>query len=342
MRATATAASAVAVFLFTAPPLHAQSLRSDLSAGPELLFFEANSVSQGSFAARASGGLSWTTRSSSLVFAIEPRAGLRFLSFEGHTSSELIADLLASLGSNRRAGRLRWQLGVRGKLRDLSDPPKLPVYLEPGRGESWADAVLGLPVGGGFTVEARGSAGLIRYSPDEWRVLDRNGALGALSVSHALGPGAARFTVAVAGEEYTDPLSFDREDSRWGLRVDWATAATVFLQLEAGLTWSYSNIAGFDYRSQRAALLLSAPLAGASVQIYSGVALKKYTNPGPPDALVAPSDRDTGSFIILQATQPLGSGTSLHLRGEWSRSETGFRDQYFQRLGLSALFSFRR
>jgi hypothetical protein len=326
MRAAATAACVVAAFTFTAP-LPAQSLRSDLSAGPELLFFEANSVSEGSFAARASGGLFWTTRSSSIAFAVEPRVGLRFLSFEEHTSSELIADLVASLGSNPRAGRLRWQVGVRGKLRDLTDPPELPVYLEPGRSEGWADAVVGLPVGAGFTVEARGSAGLVRYTPAEWRVLDRNGALGALSVNHGLGPGVARFTVAVGGEEYTDPLAFNREDSRWGLRFDWATAETVFLQLEGGLAWGYSNIAGYDYRSQRAALLLSAPLGSASLQVYSGIALKKYTDPGPPDALVAPSDRDTGSFVIVQATRSLGSRTGLHLRGEWSRSETGLRFQ---------------
>ncbi|MGD2217674.1 MAG: hypothetical protein PVJ64_13045, partial [Gemmatimonadales bacterium] len=231
MHAAARAASVVAAFLFAAP-LQAQSLRSDLSAGPELLFFEANSVTEGSFAARASGGLVWTTRSSAVVFAVEPRAGLRFLSFEEQTSSELIADLMASLASSARAGRLRWQVGVRGKLRDLADPPELPVYLEPGRGEAWADAVVGLPVGRGWTVEARGSAGLVRYRPSEWRVLDRNGALAALSVNHALGPGRARFTASVGGEEYTDRFAFDREDSRWGLRVDWATAETIFLQLE--------------------------------------------------------------------------------------------------------------
>jgi hypothetical protein len=341
MRAAAIAAGVVATFAFAAP-LPAQSLRSDLSAGPELLFFEANSATEGTFAARASGGLIWTSRSSAVAFAVEPRAGLRFLTFEEHTSTELIADLVASLAAAPRAGRLRWQVGVRGKLRDLTDPPELPVYLEPGRGEGWADGVVGLPVGRGWTVEARGSAGLVRYTPAEWRVLDRNGALGALSVNHALGPGVARFTVAVGGEQYTDPLAFNREDSRWGLRADWATAETIFLQLEGGLSWGYSNIAGFDYRSQRAALLLSAPVGSASAQVYAGIAFKKYTDPGPPDALVAPSDRDTGSFIIIQATRPLGSNTSLHLRGEWSRAETGFRNQYFQRLGVSALFSFRR
>ncbi len=87
--------------------------------------------------------------------------------------------------------------------------------------------------------------------------------------------------------------------------------------------------------------MLSAPLGESSAQVYAGFAFKQYTDPGSPDFLVAPSDRDTGSFIIIQATRPLTRTTSLHIRGEWSRSETGFRDQYFQRLGFSALFSFR-
>ncbi|UCC71523.1 MAG: hypothetical protein JSV86_14170 [Gemmatimonadota bacterium] len=340
-RAAATAASLVAAFLFAAP-LPAQSFRSDLSAGPEFLLFEANSASEGSFAARASGGFLWTARpGSQLAFAVEPRAGLRVLTFEETTSSELIADLMATFGSAGRGRGWRWQVGIRGKVRDLSDPPELPVYLEPGRGEGWADAIVAAPVGAGWMVEARGSAGFVRYTPQEWRVLDRDGALGALSINHALGPGVARFTFVVGAEDYTDPLAFGRGDGRWGFRVDWATSETIFLQLEAALAWNTSNIVGFDYRSHRAALLLSAPLGDASAQVYAGIALKTYKDPGSPDARVAPSDRDTGSFIIVQATQPLCTTTSLHVRGEWSRSETGFRDQYFQRLGFSALLSFR-
>jgi hypothetical protein len=31
----------------------------------------------------------------------------------------------------------------------------------------------------------------------------------------------------------------------------------------------------------------------------------------------------------------------IRLRGEWSRSETGFRDVFFQRLGFTALYSIR-
>ncbi len=340
-RAAPTAASAVATILFVAP-LTAQSLRSDLSAGPEFLLFEANSVSEGTFAARASGGLLWTARPDSRpAFAVEPRAGLRFLAFENQTSSELIADLMASLDSGAGGRGLRWQVGVRGKIRDLIDPPELPVYLEPGRGEGWADASIAVPVGAGWAVEARGSAGFVHYSPAEWQVLDRNGARGALSVVHALGPGVARLTFTGGAEEYIDPLAFGREDGRWGLRADWSTRETIFLQLEAGAAWNYSNVLGFDYRSQRAALLLSAPLGTASTQVYAGIAFKSYTDPGSPDARVAPSDRDTGSFVIAQATLPLGATTSVHIRGEWSRSETGFRDLYFQRLGFSALFSFR-
>ena len=59
------------------------------------------------------------------------------------------------------------------------------------------------------------------------------------------------------------------------------------------------------------------------------------------EARVAPSDQDTGSLVVLQLTRPLASGNVVRLRGEWSRSETGFRNVFFQRLGFTALYSIR-
>jgi hypothetical protein len=329
------AAAACAVALLFAAPLPAQSLRHDLSAGPEVLLFEANDSTEGSVGARASGGLVWLSKpGGSLSLVIEPRGGVRVISFEGRTTAELIADARVTLG-------LRWQVYGQGKLRDLSDPPPLPAYLEPGRAEGWGGAIVSTPVIGRWMIEARASAGLVRYTPNEWRVLDRDAALGALSINHPVGPGVARLTLAGGGERYGDLWAFGREDWRWGVRFDWATSKTIFLQLEGGLAWNYSNIPGYDYRSGRLGLLMSAPLGIASAQVYGGLALKTYTDQGRPGARIAPSDRDTGSFIIVQATRSLSSTTSLHLRGEWSQSETGFRNLYYQRLGFSALFSFR-
>lgn len=343
MSRPALAATSLAALL-SATPLAAQSLRYDLRAGPEMILFEAAGLSEHAVAARASGGLTLAVQPSErLALTLQPRAGLRVFAFEEHASTELVADVATSLASNAR-GRLRWQVYVQGRLRDLSDPPALPAYLEPGRAEGWAGAVVSAALGADWALEARGSAGLVRYTPDEWEVLDRNLALGSLSLAHAVGPGIARLTFALGGDGYIAPLrptDPERDDTRWGLRLDWGMRGAIVLQLETGFAWSRSNYEGFDYRSRRFGLTLSTSLGHGSAQLYAVYAAKTYTELGPPDARVAPSDRDTGSFVVLQTTHPLGESISVHVRGEWSRSETGFRDQYFQRLGLSALLSLR-
>ncbi len=339
-RGLTSAAGATAAFLLSAS-LYAQAVSRDLMVGPELLFFQDDFSSQASVAGRASGGLAWRSRlGADLSLAVEPRAGLRVLGFDDRTSTELVMDAVAALASPQ-GRRLRWEVEIGPKLRAVADPPELPAYLDPGRFEFWAGAALATPVASGWEIEARGSGGLVRYTPDDWRVLDRSGYVGSVALLRALGPGLARLTLAAGGEAYVESVPTARNDTRWSLQLGWLTGEPVFLQLEADLAWNSSSRAGFDYRSRRAALLLSAPLGRGSVQFYAAVAAKTYSEPGPPGARVAPSDRDTGSFVILQVTRPLGTTTNLHLRGEWSRSETGFRDLYFQRLGLSALVSFR-
>jgi hypothetical protein len=337
-------AAASLAALSSAAPLAAQALRYDVRAGPEVILFESGGLSEQAVAARASGGLVLGVRPSErLTLTVQPRVGLRVFAFDTLTSTEVVADVATSLGSASR-GRLRWQVYVQGKLRDLSNPPALPAYLEPGRAEGWAGALVSAVVGGGWAVEARGSAGLVRYRPDEWQVLDRNVALGSLGLAHAVGPGIARVTVALGGDGYSEPLQptdSERDDTRWGLRLDWGMRGAIVLQLESGFAWSSSNYDGFDYRSRRFGLLLSTSLGRGSAQVYAAYAAKTYTELGPPDARVAPSDRDTGSFVVVQTTHPLSESLSVHVRGDWSRSETGFRNQYFQRLGLSAFLSLR-
>lgn len=329
----------LALPLLYASPVIAQDLSHDLLIGPEILFFESGSASDLSVAARASGHLQWTPPldgTASLLF--EPRVGLRVLNFEEGNSTEFIAELREAVVAPRRRG-IRWQLVADQKLRTLSDPPELPAFLEPGRFDAYLGGSVVVPVSGRWELEARSNAGVVRYAPDEWEVLDRNVATGFLAVRHPVWTGMARLSVGTGAEDYRDLRAAARDDTRWDLRGEWSTTEPVFIQLEGGLVWNSSDRRGFDYRAARAALLLSLPVGSGSAQLYAAVASKTYTDPGPADALVAPSDRDTGSFVILQAVQPLGRHTNLHLRGELSSSETGFRDEYFQRIGFSALLS---
>ncbi len=340
--ALGTTAAAAAVFFLTAAPTPSQTLRHDVMVGPELLIFQDDFSSEASVAGRASGGLSWRSRLGKMQeLILEPRVGLRVLDFADRTSSELVLDAAAVFASSSTNRRLRWQVELSPKLRAVSNPPDLPAYLDPGRAELSTGGSIMASVAPGWLLEARGTGGVVRYTPDQWQVLDRSGYQGSLALHRALGPGRARLTVAAGGEAYANRGVAERDDTNWSLQAQWVTGEPIFVQLDAGFAWNGSSRDGFDYRSGRAAVLISAPLGRGSAQLYSAVASKTYTNPGPPGARIAPSDRDTGSFVIAQVTQPLGDATHLHLRGEWSRSESGFRDLYFQRFGFSALLSFR-
>ena len=88
-------------------------------------------------------------------------------------------------------------------------------------------------------------------------------------------------------------------------------------------------------------MVLSAPCGRGSILGYGALAHKSYLNPGPVDGRVAPSDQDTGSIMALQFTRPLDATHALTLRAEWSRSETGFRNDFYQRFGTSIQVNFR-
>jgi hypothetical protein len=330
----------LAVAAWSADPASAQELSHDFLVGPEVLFFEAGPASDLSVAARASGHLVWTPPPDDVAgFIIEPRAGLRVLTFEDRTSTEFIAELREGIFSLVRGGGVRWHLSAEQKFRTLSDQPELPAFLGPGRFEGWLTGKVTVPVVKRWELEARGDAGLVRYGPEDWEVLDRNAALGLLTLGHPLWVGVARLSGGLGVEDYRDITALAREDVRWDLRGEWVTGEPIYIQLESGLAWNRSTRAGYDYWSWRAALLLSLPVGSGSAQVYAAVASKTYRITGPPDALVAPSDRDTGSFVIVQAVQPIHRHANLHLRGELSSSETGFRNEYFQRIGFSTLVS---
>lgn len=336
--ATTTSLVALLAGVVSAP---AQELTHDLLVGPEILFFDAGAADDLSVAARASGHLQWSPPpDDAAAFILEPRAGLRVLSFDERSSTEFVAELRESLFSIARGRRVRWYLNAQQKLRVLSDQPELPAFLEPGRFEALLGGGMSVPVVARWELEARADAGLVRYRPAAWEVLDRNVAAALIGLSHPLWMGTIRILGGTGIEEYRDVSAQGREDTRWDLRGEWVSSEPIFVQLEGGMVWNSSNRPGFEYRTWRAGLLLSLPLGSGSLQLYSALASKTYTNPGPDGALVAPSDRDTGSFVILQTVQPLGSRTNLHLRTELSSSETGFRDQYFKRVGFSVLVSF--
>jgi hypothetical protein len=152
--------------------------------------------------------------------------------------------------------------------------------------------------------------------------------------------------IAMIGSYHTFPgpgLLWEprREDVRVGLEADGSFEGIVVARVSAGLSWNDSRLPAYDYRSARAAVVLSAPWRNGSVQGYGALARQVYQNPGPEEARVAPSDQDTGSMVAVQFARPLTDSRTLGLRAEWSRSESGFRSDFYHRLGASIQLTFR-
>lgn len=73
----------------------------------------------------------------------------------------------------------------------------------------------------------------------------------------------------------------------------------------------------------------------------SALAHQIYSNPGPEEAWVAPSDRDSGSVISIQYSRPLKATHTVIVRSGWSWSQTGFRDDFYERFQTSLYLTFR-
>jgi hypothetical protein len=186
---------------------------------------------------------------------------------------------------------------------------------------------------------------MVRYGPAEWKALNRQGVSGSLGMAWRGQSGSARVSwrgSRHAFQQLSSPFQPRREDSRMGVEVDGSVEGTMVVRLSAGVSWNDSRLTAYDFRSGRAAVVVSAPWGHSSIQAYAALAHQTYLNPGAEGERVAPSDQDMGSVLALQLTRPLHGDRSLTLRGEWSRSETGFRNDFHQRFATSVHLSFRR
>jgi hypothetical protein len=132
-----------------------------------------------------------------------------------------------------------------------------------------------------------------------------------------------------------------RVDTRMGVGADGSLDGKVVVRPSAGVAWNDSRVSAYDFRSERAALVVSAPLGSGSVQGYGAFTHQSYLNPGPGEGSLGPSDEDTGTLLALQLARSRGAGPARTWRVEWARSETGFGRESYQRLGASVQVAFR-
>lgn len=273
--------------------------------------------------------------------SVEPWVGARSVHLEPGSSAEVAAEVRETLTGAPGAGRLRWQATSWQKGRFLSDPLPLPAYLEPGRKEGGVAGRLVVSLRAPWAVEASGGGDLVRYGPEDWSALDRQGVQGSVSLARHTASSSARISVLASRHGFSHTGDANRVDTRMGLGADGSLDGKVVVRFSAGVAWNESRVSAYDFRSARAAVVVSAPLGGASVQGYGAFTHQSYLNPGAWDWGSAPSDEDTGTLLALQVTRPLSAARALTWRAEWARSRTGFGNESYERFGTSVQVAFR-
>ena len=278
----------------------------------------------------------------SIQLTVEPWLGARGVQLDPGSSAEAAGEVRETLAGASLAGRrARWQVTSWQKGRLLSDPLPLPAYLEPGRIEGGLAGRVAIPFHPRWDLEAGGGGDAVHYGPEEWNILNRRGLNASMAAIRQGESNSARFSLLGSRHTFAADGDQRREDTRLGVGADWSLERRAVVRLSVGMAWNDSRLQAYDYRSGRVALVLSAPWGRNSVLGYGALAQKSYLNPGPVDGRVAPSDQDTGSILALQFTRPLDATHALIVRAEWSRSETGFRNDFYQRFGISVQVAFR-
>lgn len=290
---------------------------------------------------RAAGGLHHVrSLGGRAQIVLEPWVGARSVHLDPGSSAEVAGELRENLTGSLDRG-LAWQVTSWQKGRALSDPLPLPAYVEPGRAEGGVAARISLAVRSSWALEVGGGGDGVRYGSEAWKPLDRWGFNAVMAATRASASTSARWSFSASRHAYPHEGELRRADTRLSVGADWSTEGRSVLRLSVGLARNDSRLPAYDYRSGRAAVVVSAPWGAGSLQGFGAVAVQRYANPGSEDRRVAPSDQDTGSLLALQVTRPLGSARALTLRAEWARSVTGFGSDQYHRFGTSVQVAFR-
>jgi len=319
------------------------SVTREMTLGVTLMTFKGEG--NGRMGLRLSGGSSVLFSSiigGGMQLTVEPWLGGRAVQLgPSSTSAEVAGEVRESLLGAMGGGKVSWQVTAWQKGRFLSDPLPLPAYLEPGRKEGGLASRAAVFLHPQWAVELGGGGNIIRFGPEEWKSLDGQGINAQAALVRNWVSGSARLSAMTSRRGFSLEGDARREDTLMGVGADWSLEGRALVRLTAAVAWNDSRLQAYDYRSERATVVLALPWRGGSILAYGALSHRTYMNPGSEDVRVAPSDQDTGSILVFQLTRPADKTHVVTFRAEWSRTNTGFRNDFYQRLGISAQLGFR-
>jgi len=240
--------------------------------------------------------------------------------------------------------------GVRGRA--VHDRTPMPLFLQPGYLAVNGGASIRLAPRGWDWVDVTVSGERVDFATPDFapqiRLLDRELMTVQVSGSRPLdGHQGIEAFLAADLSRFQGQATFDasdpfRRDRTYRGRVGWNYRGSVLARTGVEGRINRSNSRRPEYGSITLDGQLSAILAGSSVATaYVVITAKRYRESIPFARLLPGEEANSASTAYVSLSRPLARNLDGGFRVGWTRAEAETGDDYFQRLGLSFLLTYR-
>jgi hypothetical protein len=240
--------------------------------------------------------------------------------------------------------------GVRGRA--VQDRTPMPLFLQPGYVAVTGGASLRVGTRGPDWLDLSVSGERADFSAPEFapqvRLLDRESVTVQLAGARGLGPqqGLDAF-VALDLAHYREQDTFNpddpfRRDQTVRARVGWNYRGGVVARAGVEGRLNRSNSRRPEYRSVTLDGQVSAVIPGSAVATaYLVLTAKQYRESIPFARLLPGEEANSASTAFVSLSRELARNLDGALRVGWTRAEAETGDDYFQRMGVSLLLTYR-
>jgi len=240
--------------------------------------------------------------------------------------------------------------GVRGRA--VQDRTPMPLFLQPGYLAINGGASIRMAPRGWDWIDVSVSGERVDFSAPDFapqiRLLDRELMTVQVSASRPLDDrqGLEAFLAAdlsrFQGQSTFDAADPFRRDRTYRGRVGWNYRGAVLARTGVEGRLNRSNSRRPEYGSITLDGQLSAVLAGSSVATaYVVITAKRYREAIPFARLLPGEEANSASTAYVSLTRQMARNLDGGFRVGWTRAEAETGDDYFQRVGLSFLLTYR-
>jgi hypothetical protein len=240
--------------------------------------------------------------------------------------------------------------GIRG--RGVEDRPPMPLFLQPTHRALQGGGALRVYPRGWDLVELSVSGERADYAAPEFapqiRLLDREMLTTQLSVertvaeTHGIETFVAMDRSAHREQETFNPDDPFRRDTTLRGRLGWSHRGQVLARvgLEGRMNRSNSRRPEYDSVTLDGQVTMAVP-GSAIASAYVVLTGKRYRESTPFARLLPGEEANSASLVYLSLSRPVSGNLDSGVRLGWTRAETETGGEYFQRLGVSFLLTYR-